>query len=150
MVVRMTSRHRPKYDGWIWIIIIGVPMVMLGWAAVLTALEEYPAVFVVLGVGAFTALLLWTVSPRSYDLWPDRIRIVLGWGWGLSIPLDTLAEVRPARRIHAFVYRGLRFAPSMKTPVEIKRTRGMNIVISPEDPGEFIKSVREAQANATD
>ena len=97
----MTSRFNPRYDKWVWAIIIGVPVVILGWGILLTALGEDPAFFVVLGASVFTGLLLWTVLPRSYDLWPDRVRIVLGWGWGLNIPLDTIAEVRLARRIDA-------------------------------------------------
>ena len=78
-------------------------------------------------------------------MWPDRIRIVLGWPWGWNIPLDGIEEIKPARGLAAMVSWGVRFATSVKTTVRIRRIRGMDIIISPDDPAEFIASVRRAQ-----
>ena len=39
---------------------------------------------------------------------------------------------------------GLRFSPSVKTPVVVRRSRGISVVISPQDRQEFIDAVNEA------
>ncbi len=41
-------------------------------------------------------------------------------------------------------YRELRVAMSIKTPMEIRRSKGLNIVISPQDRQEFIEEANQA------
>ena len=66
------------------------------------------------------------------------------------MPFDILAEVRPARSIDTRAYPILMFATSVRTPVEVKRSKGVNIVISPEDRQEFIEKVQQAVARDRD
>ena len=62
-----------------------------------------------------------------------------------NIPLEEIGEIRPARGLGIMVFWGVSFITSVKNPVRIIRTRGMDIMISPEDPAEFIATVRSAQ-----
>ena len=66
----------------------------------------------------------------------------------MNIPVDTIAEVQPAEGVATFVRWGAMFATSFKTAVRIRRTTGMTIVLSPENPAQFIESVRRALTNA--
>ncbi len=148
MTGQMPSRFKPRYDKGLWPVLIVVSLLPLGRAGLFLAADEFQWAWVMLGVTGLALLALWSGLPRAFELWPDRIRIVLGWPWGLNIPLNTIAEVRPAPGVVPWI--GLRawFATSFKTPVQIKRTKGLTIVLSPKNPVEFMGSVRRAQANA--
>ena len=144
----MTTRFKPRYDKWLLLVFIVAPLLPLGRAGLLLAADEVQWAWVMLGVTGLVLLALWSVLPRAFELWPDRIRIVLGWRWGFNIPLNTIAEVLPAKGVAPWIGLGAGSATSFKTPVQIKRTKGMAIVLSPETPAEFIEGVRRALANA--
>ena len=144
----MLLRFKPRYDKGLWPVLIGVLLLPLGRAGFFMAAGEFQGTLAMLVVAGLVLLALWSVLPRAFELWPDRVRIVLGWRWGLNIPLDTIAEVQPARGVATFVHWGAGFATSFKTAVRIRRTKGMTIVLSPDNPAQFIESVRSAQANA--
>lgn len=131
------------YDWWAWLLLIGVPTAMLG-LGVTAAVMEGGAAAVVVFVGfAIHTLVFWLVMPRRYEVWADKVRIVLGWPVACNIPMTTIAETRPATAITAYVYWGFRFATHRKTAVEIRRSKGWNFVISPSDRDEFIRVVME-------
>ncbi len=148
MTGQMISRSKPRYDKGLWLVFIIVLLLPLGRAGFLVAADEFQWAWVMLGVTGLALLALWSMLPRAFELWPDRIRIVLGWPWGLNIPLNTIAEVLPAPGVAAWIRWGAMFATSFKTPVQIKRTKGMTVLLSPDNPVEFIGSVRKALANA--
>ena len=84
---------------------------------------------------------------RTYEIQPDRLRIVLGWRPGVNVPFDTVERVSAGRGIDALAFWGMRFAPSVKTPVRIHRTKGWEVVISPEDREAFIEKLEMALAD---
>ena len=140
----MFLRFKPRYDKWLWPVLIAVPLLPLVRAGFLVAADEFQWAWVMLGVTGLVLLVLWSALPRAFELWPDHIRIVLGWSWGFGIPLNTIAEVLPAPGVTPWIRLGAMFATSFKTPVRIKRTKGMTFVLSPDNPVEFIGSVRKA------
>ncbi len=146
----MLLRFKPRYDKWLWPALMVLPLLPLGRAGLLAAAGELQWAWVMLGVTVLVLLALWSVLPRTFELWPDRIRIVLGWPWSLNIPLDTIAEVLPPPSVAAWIRWGAGFATSFKTPVQIRRTKGMTIVLSPDNPVGFVESVRMAQVNTRD
>ena len=151
MTGQMISRFKPRYDKGLWpVSIIIVLLLPLGRAGFLVAADEFQWTWVMLGVTGLVLLALWSMLPRAFELWPDRIRIVLGWPCGLTIPINTITEVLPAPGLAPWIGLGAMFATSFKTPVQIKRTKGLTIVLSPNDPVEFMESVRSAQENADD
>lgn len=148
MTGQMLLRFKSRYDKWLWPVLIAVPLLPLVRAGFLVAAEEFQSAWVMLVVTGLVLLVLWSMLPRAFELWPDRIRIILGWPWGLNVPLNAIAEVRPAPGVAPWITLGAGFATSFKTPVQIRRTKGMTIVLSPNNPVEFMEGVRKALANA--
>ena len=106
---------------------------------VITAFNlEYEASLVLVCEGIFFVLLFYSIMPRRYQIFHDRLRIVLGTPFGINIPLSTIKEVRHSSGMKAFVYSGIRFAASTKNVIEIVRNKGFNYVISPKN-GEVFK-----------
>lgn len=95
------------------------------------------AASVMLGVTAFDALLFKCIMPRRYEIWSDRLRIVLGWRFTVNVALEDIAEAREASGWAAFGHWGLRLAPSTRGVVIIRR-RGLDVVISPSDRDTFL------------
>ena len=138
------SYFRPRYDRWFRTIIVGVPTVTFTLGIAYLAIGDWDAGAALLGVGILVSAIYWSVLPRAYVVQADRLRVVLGWPWGLSLPFRTIDEIRPARWIDALAYWGLRFTPSVRTPVQVKRNRDLSVVISPSDREQFLEVAQEA------
>jgi hypothetical protein len=95
-------------------------------------------------VTVFDALLFYAILPQRYQIWTDRVRIVLGRPFSVNFPLTTISEALPASGAKAFAYGGLRFATSSRTVIEIVRHRGWNFVISPANRELFLERLAEA------
>ena len=135
---------KARYDGWLSALLVGSVLVHPAIGAALFGTGETVGGGILMAVTVFNLLVFWSVLPRWYEIRSDRLRIVLGWPFAVNIPFNTIAEIRPARARDTLVYRGLRFAPSTRTPVEIRRSKGLNMVISPQDRQEFIEKARQA------
>ena len=141
----MTARFKARYDKWlrrVFILAIGSPLVI---AILILVVNHNSSAIPSLVFTSAILLTLWLVLPRAFEVWPDRLRIVLGWRLVWNIPLEEIGEIRPARGLGIMVFWGVSFITSVKNPVRIKRKRGVDILISPEDPAEFIATVRSAQ-----
>lgn len=115
----------------------------LVWGIVLVPVDLVGA-WVMFGVTLFDALLFNLVLPRRLQVFNDRIRIVLGRPLVFNIPLSTIREVRPTSYSRAFAYRGFRFATSSRSVVEIVRSKGWNVVVSPANKEQFLGHVTQA------
>jgi hypothetical protein len=131
------------YDWWLWLLLVGVPTAMLGLGVTAAVMDGGYAAVVVFVVFAIDTLVFWLVMPRRYEVWPDKVRVVLGWPVACNIPMATIAETRPASAVTSYVYWGFRFATRLKTAVEIRRSKGWNFVVSPNDRDEFMRVVAE-------
>ncbi len=93
--------------------------------------EAYP----LFGTGVFVAALFKAVLPTRYQIFPDRIRVVLGGPFALSIRFDRIKAVRIGSR-------GFRptanFITSVRNVLEIVRVKGMAITISPSKKEVFL------------
>ena len=132
------------YDWWVWLLLIGVPTAMLTLGILAAMTGEVGATTVVFVVLCLDCLVFWLVMPRRYEVWADKVRIVLGWPAVCTIPMTTITEARPASAVTVYVYWGFRFATRRATAVEIRRSKGWNFVISPNDRDEFMRVVAEA------
>lgn len=136
-----------RTDIWFRLILVGLPMIFLVMGIVLLFQHTGDA-FVMFGVTIFYAVLFRLIMPRKYQVYSDKVRIVLGGPLGWNIPFSTIKEVRPASSASAFAYNGVRFATSSKGVVEIRRSKGCNVVISPSNEEVFLEQVRKAMKNA--
>jgi hypothetical protein len=133
----------PKIDIWMKLMFAGIVLLFVVMGLVLL-FEDTEAAFTMFGVAVFDAVLFKLIIPRRYQIYSDRIRIVLGGPFALNIPLSTVKEVKPSSGAKAFVYGGVRFATSSKNVVEITRTRGCNYVISPLNREVFLEQANRA------
>ena len=138
----------PRTDTWLKLMLGGILIILLALGIGLL-FEETEDAFVIFGVTIFDALLFKLVMPRRYQIYSDKVRIVLGWPLAWNIPFTTIKEVRPASRVSAFAYNGVRFATSSKGIVEIIRSKGCNSVISPSNKEIFLEQVSRAMKAAS-
>ena len=96
--------------------------------------------WILLIILVFTAMLLFVVLPRKYQIFNDRIKVVCGL-LRINIPFDDIktVEIRPPSNIYVSL-EALRFGTGTgEKCVMIKRKRGMNILIQPMDTERFME-----------
>ena len=133
----------PWYDSWLKLILGGTLAFTLVLGITLLSVDLAGA-WIVFGVTAFDALLFHAVLPRRYQIFQNRVRIVLGCPFAVNIPLSTIKEARSASGSKAFAYWGIRFATSSRSVVDIIRHKGWNIVISPANKDLFLEQLAQA------
>lgn len=143
----MQSYYKAKYDVWLLLIVIGVPVFLVVLALLEFSNGDPVEGAIVLVALAITALLFRFVMPRGYIIREDRIRVVLGSPLGVSIHFDSIQDIEMAPRWATFAYAGVRFSTSIKTPVLIRRSKGFNYVISPNNREAFIAEATKAIAD---
>ena len=131
------------YDPWLKIILGSTLALTLVMGIVFLPFDVAGA-YVMFGVTLFDALLFNAILPRRYQIYQDRLRIVLGKPFAVSISFATIKEARSAAGSTIFIYWGIRFATSAKSVVEIVRSKGLNIVISPTDRDAFLEQLTQA------
>jgi hypothetical protein len=138
----------PQLVGWLKLIlgliltvtlIMGVVMLSFDWAAAL----------IMFGVTLFDAALFYCILPRSYQIYTDRLKIVLGGHWGMNVLFKDIRSVSRAAGSSAFGSAGIRFATSPKYVVEIRRKGKLSVIISPSSGDLFLEQINQAWRNYT-
>jgi len=133
----------PQYDIWLKLI-LGSTLAFTLVLGIVFLLVDLLGTWIMFGVTIFDALLFNAVIPRRYQIFQDKLKIVLGNPFAFSIPLSTIKEVRPASGSMAFAYWGIRLATSSSSVVEIVRSKGFNVVISPTNRDAFLDQLNQA------
>ena len=141
--VYLVYEDTAQYDLWLKLIVGSVLALTLVLGIVLLSIDFIGA-WVSFGVTAFDAVLFYAILPRRYQILRDRVRIVLGRPLAWNIPFSTIREFRSAAGSKAFAYRGVRFATSSRSVVEIIRRRGLSVVISPANRDVFLEQANQA------
>lgn len=128
----------PQMDMWLKIMLGGVLL-----------FQDKGDAFGMFGIAVFYALLFKIIMPQRYQIYSDKIKIVFSGPIAWNIPFSTIKEVRSASGAKAFAYSGVRFATSSKNVVEIRRSRGCNVVISPSNKGIFLEQASRAMKSAS-
>ncbi len=136
------------YDSWLKLLVL-IPAGLVIGAIFLAYSKEYEGFFVLIGEGAFFVLLFYFILPRKYQIYQDKLKLVLGKPFVINIPLSTIKEVRHSSGVKAFVYSGVRFATSSGYVVEVVRSKGMNYVISPKNGDIFLEQLNQAIKSQT-
>ena len=131
------------YDPWLKIILGSTLALTLVMGIVFLPFDVAGA-YVMFGVTLFDALLFNAILPRRYQIYQDRLRIVLGKPFAVNIPFSTIKEVRPASGSKTFAYGGIRLATSSSSVVEIVRTKGLNVAVSPANRDAFLEQLTQA------
>jgi hypothetical protein len=129
-------------------LLVLVPALPLARAWFLWADATFLGASGLLVVGAVASLVLWALLPRAFELWPDRVRFVLGGPFTVSVDLDSIEGVEAAPGVRAIlpIRWGAIFATSFKTTVRLRRAKGVSYMVSPNDPAGFSEAVGAALA----
>jgi hypothetical protein len=133
------------YDTWLKVVLVSVLAIpiILAIFKIARNTEEGLAGF---GVLLFVIILFRIILPRRFQVYDDKLRIILGGGpFAFNIPLRDIIEIKPRKGIQAFLYTGLRFATSTSHTVEINRKNGLNVLISPANDEVFIEHLNQAR-----
>ena len=95
------------------------------------------------GITLFDALLFKAILPRRYQIFENRLRILLGGPLAINIPLSNIAQAKLASGSKAFAYWGIRLATSTHQVVEIVRKKGLNLVILPGNSDLFLEQLNQ-------
>lgn len=139
----LVFEDKPKYDLVLKLIVGGVLALTFVLGIILIFADMTGAIAIFL-ITLFDAVLFWVIVPRNYRILQDRIKIVLGGPFAMNLPFSTIDKVQASAGSKAFFYTGLRMAPSSSTVVEIVRSKGINIVISPQNRGLFLEQANRA------
>ena len=130
-------------DMWLKLMLGGILVMFLVLGGVLLFQDKGDALGM-FGIAVFYTLLFKIIMPQRYQIYSDKVKIVLGGPFAWNIPFSTIKEIRSASGVSAFAYSGIRFATSSKNVVEIKRSRGCNVVISPANKEVFLEQASKA------
>ncbi|MFC1861878.1 hypothetical protein ACFLT4_02275 [Chloroflexota bacterium] len=133
----------PRYDFWLKFVIVGV-LAMTFIPAVSLLYQDVMGALVMFGATLFDALLFKAILPRRFQVFRERLKIVLGGPLAINIPFSNIREVREVSAHKAFIYWGIRFATSTINVVEIVRKKGLSLVISPADVDGFLEQLNQA------
>ena len=133
----------PRYD-WSLKLILGGVLAFTLVAGIVLLFVDVAGSLTMFGATLLDALLFYFVAPRRYQIFNNKVRIVLGWPFGMDIPLATIKEAKPASRWDTFGYWGIRLATSSNGAMEIVRTKGWNVVISPSNREAFLERLNQS------
>ena len=139
----MIYEDTPKYDLWLKLILGGVLALTLI-LGVIFIYRDTEAAIAMFGITVFDALLFKTILPRRFQIFEDRLKILLGGPFSINILLSNIAEVKPASSRKIFAYWGIRFATSTSNVVEVVRKKGLNLIISPRNDDMFLEQLNQA------
>ena len=140
----MKTHFNARYDLWIRLLIIGLPLFLVATAIFQIGEGEVTTGAIVFGMSTLVLILWWFAMPRGYVVETDKLQIILGWPLSLNLHFSSIEEIQVARAWAAIAYSGVRFSTSVKTPVIIKRSRGASYVISPDNRESFIAEATKA------
>ena len=134
-----------EYDTWLKLLLGSVVVLLVVLVAIAAANDSGQAIAVFIAP-VFVITLMYFILPRRIQIHSDRLKIILGGPLALTIPLTDIQEVKLRSGILAFIFVGMRFATSAEHTVEIIRNRGLNVVVSPSNTGEFVERLNQALA----
>ena len=137
----------PHYDFWLKLI-LGGTLALTFILGIIFISEETETAVVMFGITLFDALLFKAILPRRFQIFEDRLKILLGGAFAINIPFSNIAEAKPASGRKTVIYSGIRFATSIHHVVEIIRKKGLNLVISPKNDEMFLEQLNQVRNSA--
>ena len=123
-----------------------LPILIAGFSLALTQIRQETVFFSVIGATLFiTAVVVLALCPTKYQIFNDRIRIVIGWIFHFDIPFHKI-ENATAARFGDLWGLSLNFINSYSSDdiLQITRKRGAKIHITPWDRKLFLEHLNKA------
>ncbi|MDD5703244.1 MAG: hypothetical protein PHU23_14500 [Dehalococcoidales bacterium] len=133
-------RDKPRY-GLVLKLILLIPAVPLAGGLYLWLCSNNTDGLALLIESFIIGLIFWLVFPREYQIFEDRIRIVLGGSLSVKIGFQNVKVIRTTGRTGLTVNFVTRIT---RRYVEIVIKRGLGIVITPTDNENFIENANRA------
>ena len=96
------------------------------------------------GVGAGVLLLYWLILPHRFEVYANRLRVVLGGPFAFNIGFAEITAVEILPPARAFAISGLKMATDAGTALIVKRRGKLDVSLSPRDRDEFVRVLEEA------
>ena len=129
-------------EGWVKAVFIAIIALTLIPALFLISVDLTGA-WIMFGLTVFDAALFYYIFPRKYQIYTNRVVIVLGGPFRIKLPLSSIEGVRRSEN-SSLNYDCLKFASSNKNIVEIKRRKRLRVIISPVDAEAFVEQLNRA------
>ncbi|NIM89784.1 MAG: hypothetical protein GTO17_02425 [Candidatus Aminicenantes bacterium] len=148
---------RIKYDFWVKIVLV-FPIIFLLALGILFYIDAHyrdvipsesesdsnTAAIIIFASVPFVLVVYWLSLPRKIYVLQDRIKLKIGeFFW--NVPFETIESVKPAKGI--IVWRGFSSITSYSTQIEIIRSRGQNIRISPSRREQLLDCMERAMSD---
>ncbi len=130
-------------DGWFRFLIGGILALTFVLGIVFLTIDKVAAA-VMFAVTIFDGLLFYFIFPRKYQIYSDRLVVVLGGPFTKTIKLWGIKSVSHVAGSNAFASGGLRFANSTEYVVQIVRSDGLPLVVAPASHEYFIAQLNQA------
>ena len=131
----------PNYDVWIkGIMMLPIFFIVIGLYFLFTT--DVEAAVGVFATGLLMGAVYWAIFPRKYQVFDNRVKIVLGGPFSVNISFDNLESAGKQEGINF----GLNFATTFisEHAVEIKRKKGLTVNITPGNRDRFLENLNKA------
>lgn len=137
----MLYQDEPAYGLLLKLIIVMVPVILLAASIYLWSSGEKSDGLALLAEAFFIGLIFWVIFPRRYQVYEDRLRIVLGGPFAVNIGFEQIKIIEVTSRMALTV----NFATKMtKAYVRIVKKHGLSIAITPKSNESFVDNANRA------
>lgn len=106
--------------------------------------DSHTAAIIIFASVLFVLVVYWMSLPRRIYILQDRLKLKFGqFFW--NIPFRTISSVKPAKGI--IVWKGFSSITSWSSQIDIVRSKGQNIRISPARRDQFLECVERAMSD---
>jgi hypothetical protein len=137
---RLVYRDQPEYGLFLRLIMI-IPAALLAASLYLFLNNETEGSLALLFEACIMGLIFWSVFPREYQVYEDRLRIVLGGPFSVTVGFQDIKAIRAGSGTGLTVNWVTRITRSY---VEIVKKRGWSIAITPTANDSFIRNANQA------
>jgi hypothetical protein len=139
---------RPETTGWLKLV-LGMVLALTLIMGIILISQDRVGALVMFAVTLFDAVLFYCIMPRSYQIYTDRLKVVLGGPFGMTVLFKDVRSVARVGGSHAFGSTGIRFATSSQYVVQISRKGKLSVIISPSGGELFLEQLNRAMKNYT-
>ena len=137
----MLYQDEPEYGLLLKLIIIVPPAILLATSIGLSKAGESSGSLAMLFEFIFITFLFWVIFPRSFRIYEDHISIKLGGPFAVNTGFDTITSITVTNRQTLSVNFATRIT---KDYVEIVKTKGLSIAITPKNNAEFVENANRS------
>jgi hypothetical protein len=139
----LIHEDRPQIDVWLKLI-LGLVIALTLFLGLWLSRIDRTGAFFMFGITLFDALLFYCVIPRIYQIYSDRLKIVLGGPFSMVLLFKDIRSVNRVEGSNAAASTGIRFATSSKYVLEIARKGKLSVIVSPAQGEIFLDQLNQA------